>query len=289
MSALGRELSAVAATDIQPPPYELGPESHRHNGVPRGKLMNGVWEDTTVYRGQIRSYRVYVPPGASRDTCLMVVQDGHLYADLKGEIRAPVVLDNLIHAREIPPVAAIFVSPTFGESAAAAKRANVPVRFSRGDQYDPLDGTYSRFLLDELLPGLAERYGLSWSSDPNRRAVCGFSCGAAASFTVAWQRPDAFRKVLTHCGAFSALRGADQYPVFVRRTEPKPLRVFLLSGSHDNDNKTGHISLSNQQMAAALRFRKYDYRFVYGAGGHDGQHMGAIFPDAMRWLWRGVS
>jgi len=39
------------------------------------------------------------------------------------------------------------------------------------------------------------------------------------------------------------------------------------------------------QMRSALEFRKYDYRFVGGDGGHDGEHGGAILPESLTWLW----
>jgi enterochelin esterase family protein len=68
--------------------------------------------------------------------------------------------------------------------------------------------------------------------------------------------------------------------------EVKPIRVFLQDGSHDLDNEHGNWWLGNQQMAAALKFRGYDYKFVTGEGGHNGNHGGAILPDSLRWLWR---
>jgi hypothetical protein len=39
-------------------------------------------------------------------------------------------------------------------------------------------------------------------------------------------------------------------------------------------------------MDLALRFKKYDSKFVYGGGAHNGNHGGAILPDSLRWLWR---
>ena len=44
---------------------------------------------------------------------------------------------------------------------------------------------------------------------------------------------------------------------------------------------------TSRSMAAALRHMDYDYRFVYGDGGHNGKHGGAILPESLRWLWRG--
>jgi enterochelin esterase family protein len=39
-------------------------------------------------------------------------------------------------------------------------------------------------------------------------------------------------------------------------------------------------------MASAFKFSGYDHQFVYGDGGHNGRHGGAILPDSLRWLWR---
>ena len=47
------------------------------------------------------------------------------------------------------------------------------------------------------------------------------------------------------------------------------------------------MTTSNLEMAAALKYSNYDYEFVYGEGGHNGDHGGAILPDSLRWLWDG--
>jgi enterochelin esterase family protein len=95
-----------------------------------------------------------------------------------------------------------------------------------------------------------------------------------------------FSKVLSHVGSFTNIRGGDRYPGMIRKTEKKPIRVFLQDGSGDLDNLHGNWPLSNQQMASSLKFMKYDYKFVYGDGGHNGKHGGAILPESLIWLWR---
>jgi enterochelin esterase-like enzyme len=121
------------------------------------------------------------------------------------------------------------------------------------------------------------------------RAICGISSGGICAFTVAWQRPDAFSKVLSHVGSFTNIRGGHVYPSLIRKTEPKPIRIFLQDGSGDLDNAHGSWPLANQEMAAALKFTNYDYRFEYGDGAHNGKHGGAILPESLRWLWRDYS
>lgn len=133
------------------------------------------------------------------------------------------------------------------------------------------------------MPFVGKTYQLS--DDPNHRAICGISSGGICAFTAAWQRPDAFRKVLSHVGSFTNIRGGNVYPALIRKTEPKPIRVFLQDGENDLDNEHGNWWLSNLQMDAALKFAKYDYKFVGGEGGHNGKHGGAILPESLVWLW----
>ena len=137
---------------------------------------------------------------------------------------------------------------------------------------------------DEILPEVAKHYNLS--TNPNDRAICGASSGGICSFTVAWTHPEAFRRVLSFIGSFADLRGGDIYPALIRKTEPKPLRVFLQDGSHDLNNFAGDWWLANQSMASALAYAGYDFKFVTGDKDHDMIQGGPIFPDALRWLWR---
>jgi enterochelin esterase family protein len=135
-----------------------------------------------------------------------------------------------------------------------------------------------------MLPEVAKKYRLT--SDAEMRAIAGASSGGICAFTVAWERPDHFRKVVSHIGSFTNIRGGHVYPALIRKSAVRPLRVFLQDGSNDLDNQHGNWPLANQQMAAALKFRKYDYTFEYGDGAHTHTHGGAILPDTLRWLWR---
>jgi enterochelin esterase family protein len=155
---------------------------------------------------------------------------------------------------------------------------------NRSVEYDSVTDAYARFLLEDLVPQLQNEYSLS--SDPACRGIAGTSSGGIAAFTVAWQRPDAFSKVISFVGSFTDIRGGNQYPSLIRKTERKPLRVFLQSGAKDLDIVFGNWPIANQDMAAALAYRDYDYRFVFGEGGHSAKQGAAILPDAMRWLWR---
>jgi enterochelin esterase family protein len=257
--------------------YRLGPDSEEHAGVPKGEVTKYRWT-SALYPGPARDYWVYVPAqyDQKHPACVMVFQDGHSYVEPKGSFRAPIVFDNLIHKKEMPVTIGIFINP--GSNTAKEPR-------ERSYEYDTLSDQYARFLEKEILPEVEKQYNLR--HDPVGRAICGISSGGISAFTVAWERPDLFSKVLSHVGSFTNIRGGDVYPGKIRKTRNarKPIRVFLQDGSGDLNNQAGNWPLANQQMASALEFAGYDYRFVYGDGAHNGKHGGAVLPDSLRWLW----
>ncbi len=269
--------SLVAAADD----YQLGPDSQEQPDVPHGKVSKHSWT-SKIFPGTVRDYWVYVPAqyDPKEPACVMVFQDGGAYVNVKGQFRVPIVFDNLIHKKEMPVTIGIFINP--GTVPASAK--DQKPRSNRSFEYDTLSDQYARFLEKEILPEVGQNFKLR--QDAAGRAICGISSGGICAFTVAWERPDLFSKVLSHVGSFTDIRGGHVYPALIRKTERKPIRVFLQDGSHDLDNRFGNWPLANQQMAAALKFAGYDYRFEYGDGGHNGKHGGAILPDSLRWLWR---
>jgi enterochelin esterase family protein len=91
---------------------------------------------------------------------------------------------------------------------------------------------------------------------------------------------------LSHVGSFTNIRGGDVYPGLIRKTERKPIRVFLQDGLGDLDNVHGNWPLANLSMASSLQYMNYDYKLVIGDGGHSGKQGGVILPDSLRWLWR---
>lgn len=265
--------------------YKLGADSEIQADVPQGEVTEHVWR-SKVFPGTIRRYWTYIPTqyDAQTPAALMVFQDGHTYVDAKGQFRATVVMDNLIHRKEMPVTIGVFIDPGHKKEELPEKPGWRPRPENRSFEYDTLSDQYATFLLDEIIPEVAKEYVIT--DDPNRRAICGISSGGICAWTVAWERPDAFRKVLSHVGSFTNIRGGHVYPALIRKTEPKPIRVFLQGGSGDLDNAHGNWPLANQQMAKALAFAKYDYKFVFGEGEHSGVHGGAILPESMRWLWR---
>lgn len=272
----------------QPGPYELSEDAKPKAGVARGKLTRHVFSGSKVYPGTLHEYWVYTPaqykPDGKDPVAVMVFQDGHAYAGDNSAFRATTVMDNLIAAGDMPITVGIFIEP--GHKGDTLPKGYWGKRNNRSVEYDTPDGTYARFLIEEVLPEVGKTHRLT--DAPELRAVAGASSGGICAFKCAWHRPDAFGKVFSTIGSFTNIRGGHVYPALIRKQEARPVRVFLQDGMNDLDNAHGNWWLANQQMARALAYKdRYDFRFVAGDGGHDHRQGAAIFPDAMRWLWRG--
>ena len=159
-------------------------------------------------------------------------------------------------------------------------------RFNRSLEYDDVSDRYARFLIDEMIPFVEATHKVKISSDPSDRGICGASSGAICAFAVAWNRPDAFRRVYSMIGTYVGLRGGDELATLVRKTEPKPLRIFLEDGANDLNIYAGDWWMANQTLHRALQWAGYEVQHVWGEGRHNQNHGAAIFPQAMRWLWK---
>ena len=127
---------------------------------------------------------------------LMVFQDGQAFKDEKGDMRAQNVMDNLIYRREIPVMLGVFINPGRRPDQPEPTPRNWGDRdTNRPTEYNSLDDKYARVITEELMPALAKDYNIS--KDPEMHGIGGSSSGAIAAFTVAWERPDHFRKVLS--------------------------------------------------------------------------------------------
>jgi enterochelin esterase family protein len=274
---------AIGLTPVwsQDEAYVKGPDSMPKPGVPKGTVTKSTWT-SQIFPGTVRDYWVYVPAQYDGKTpaALFVGQDGGGFVGESGSFNAPVVFDNLIHEGSMPVTIGVFINPG---TVPPAQEGSAP-RSNRSFEYDSLGDRYAKFLLEELLPEVSKSVKLT--TDPKRRVICGNSSGAICAFTVAWEHPESFGNVISHIGSFTNIRGGHVYPAMIRKTEKKPIRVFLQDGANDLDNLHGNWPLANQQMAAALKFKGYDYQFVLGEGKHSGRHGGSIFPDTMRWIFR---
>ena len=301
--------AAPPGTDL----YTLGPDSKPQEGVPKGKLIRAQIA-SKVYDGRVFTYQVYVPAqyDPAKPAALMVFQDDSNYVrELQpggqpGAWFVHVVFDNLINKKEMPVTIGIFVDPTS----------------QRSQEYDTLGDRYARFLIEDLLPEVGKSWNLT--KDPEGHAIAGFSSGGICAFTVAWERPDQFRKVATFFGSFTsiawrpargdqpAVSGGEIYPTLIRSTPIKPLKIFIQDGSNDLNNQYGDWFLANQQMVSALEWAnanppgvgrgsratrdgaaatgpspvRYQVNHAFGDGGHTANHGASLFPDIMRWLWK---
>jgi enterochelin esterase-like enzyme len=253
--------------------YAHGPDSRRQPGVPRGTIVEKEWTSSRIFPGTSRRYWIYVPAqySALEPASLMVFQDGELYLDPEGDVRASIVFDNLIHRGEMPVTIGVFINP--GQE-------------SRNAEYDAFSDSYATFLLTEILPKVRESFLIA--DDPDQWAIGGGSSGGSCALTVAWMQPERFHRVVSFLGSFAQIEGGNRYPALVRDTPNKPLRIFLQAATGDLNSHapTFNWFSANLQVAAALAERGYDFRLVLGDGGHDTNHCGVILPDALRWLWR---
>jgi len=279
--------------------YRLGPDSEPQAGVPQGKVSEWATLPSDAYPGTLHDYCVYVPAqyDKSRPAALMVFQDGQAWVRLTGDYRTPYVLDNLIYRREIPVMIVVFINPGRKPDQPEANAKEWGDRSSnRPQEYNALDDKYAKVIIDELLPVLSKQFNIS--TNPDDRGIGGASSGAIAAFTVAWHRPDQFRKVLSTIGSFTNIRGGHVYPDLIRSNDRKPIRIFLQDGVNDNrgirrragsegaydPERDWHAQ--NRKMVGALTEKGYDVNFTWGIGTHSNKQGGAILPEMLRWLWR---
>ena len=245
--------------------------------VPKGTLTKYTFDQSKIFPGTVRDYWVYIPAqyDGSKPACVHVNQDGV-------QFDAPAVFDQLIAEGKMPVTIGVFVRP----GVVPAPTDNAQPRFNRSYEYDSTNDNYVRFLLDELLPHIEKTLGLKLSHDGNDRSIAGNSSGAICAFNAAWRRPDAFSRVFSGVGTYIGLRGADEFPIWIRKTEPKPIRVFLQDGTGDLNIYCGDWWMANQTMQRALEFAGYEVNHAWDEGGHNQKGAKAVFPEAMTWLWK---
>ncbi len=278
---LFQHLAAVA--QIPAEIYPTDSASVEHAGVPKGELLKFSFDSSAIFPGTSRDYWIYIPAqyNPEQPACVYVNQDGVQW-------NAPTVFDNLIYGKEMPVTIGIFITPGIIKTADPSNALN---RFNRSFEYDGLGDAYAHFLLQEILPEVEKQHAsngraIRLSKKGNDRAIGGSSSGAVCAFTVAWERPAEFSKVFSAIGTYIGLRGAERYPTLIRKTEPKPIKIFLQDGSNDLNIYAGDWWMANQTMERALIFSGYSVQHAWGEGQHNGKQGGSVFPAAMRWLWK---
>lgn len=294
----------------QPGDYPFTADSLSQPNVPKGKLEGPYEFHSKIIAGTVRQYWIYVPANykakAKIKPALFVFQDGQRATNPQGSLRIPQALDNLIYQKAIPQTIGVFVTPG-NLSEHYPDNLGMSNPDHRAPEYDALSDDYSRFLIDELLPEIAKKY--PYSVNPDDHIIGGTSSGAICAFTVAWHRPDAFRKVISMIGSYTSIGyvpanadkplipGGDMYPGLIRKSPIRPLQIYLQDGSNDLNNEHGNWFLANQQMLSSLEWAnanadklgdkgaRYKINYTWGDGAHSDQHGGSLLPDILRWMW----
>lgn len=293
----------------QPGDYAFTQDSLEQPKTQKGKLEGPFEFHSKIFAGTVRRYWIYTPVNYNkkRPPNLLVFQDGQRATNPDGSLRIPVALDNLIHKKDIPPTLGIFITPG-NLSDKYPDNLGMSNPDHRAQEYDALNDNYARMLIDELLPEISKNY--SFTADPAKRIIGGTSSGAICAWTVAWHRPDAFQNVISLIGSYTSIGfkpataespiqpGGDLYPGLIRKSQIRPIKIFLQDGSNDLDNEHGNWFLANQQMLASLLWAnrhadelsdtgpRYKVNHVWGDGSHNDQHGGTLMPDILRWFWK---
>ena len=162
----------------------------------------------------------------------------------------------------------------------------------RSIEYDTVNDSYARFLRDEILAEVGQKYKLR--PDGYSRAIAGNSSGGICAFNVAWQQPEQFSRVLSRIGSFTSIQwrteekldGGNVFPFMIRKQPKRNIRVWLQDGAEDLENEHGSWPLQNLQMANSLKMRDYDFHLSWGNGTHNGAHGNSELPEELIWLWR---
>jgi enterochelin esterase-like enzyme len=258
------------------------PDCYERPGVPKGKLSDKIVHHSKVYENMESNYWIYVPAQYDPNTpaALMVYQDGQGHINRDAASRTLTVLDNLIAAKRIPVLIAVFIQP-----------GKVGDKAMRSIEYDTVNDTYARYLRDEILADVEKTYSIR--KDSYSRGITGSSSGGICAFNAAWFHPEMFSRVLSRVGSFTSIQwhpgvieGGNVYPFKIRKEAKRNIRVWLQDGSNDLENEHGSWPLQNLEMTNSLKMMGYDVRLTLGNGTHNGSQFNAQEPEAMTWLWR---
>jgi iron(III)-enterobactin esterase len=276
-------------------PYADAPELTPNAAVPHGTVsaFTIASSESPIFPGVTGAYTrqgwMYVPKQYVKGTPapFVIVQDGRDYMT-----KLPVVLDNMIAAKRLPVMLAIMVMAGPGDGPGS----------ERGWEYDTVSTDFVDWVESTVLPKMTKLYGVAFTTNPEGRSSLGGSSGASAAFTMAWFRPDLYRKVVSYSGTFTAQGKTTAYPDgawaypdhLVAQTPAKPIRMYMEVADMDAGATNTLASmknwiLANQMMAAALKTQGYHYHFDYAKGAvHNDTHVvNQTLPSVLEWLWRG--
>lgn len=230
-------------------------------------------KDSKIYPGTTHELIVTTPDGYDGETL-------PVYLGLDGILcNAPEVIDSLSATGKIPRMIGIYLQPGVIRS-----EDGTVLRYNRSNEFDRITPSFAEFIESEVFPFIRDSLGIAIGEE---RMIFGLSSGGIAAFTAAWHRPDLFQRVFSGCGTFVPMRDGNDLQNFVRKTEPKPLRVFLQDGFSDTWNPLfGSWYEENRLLQSALDFAGYEAAYDWAEGGHSVRRATEIFPRVMEWIWR---
>ena len=302
------------------PTHPRAPEMTVREGVPQGTVHELTMSsaDSKIYPGIAREKDTFGTPDPA-DPAKLIVTTSHpapytrrvaVYVPkqyVPGTVAPFIVgadgpdrglftaLDNLIAQRRVPVMIAISIANGSGDAQGS----------QRGLEYDTLSGRYAEFVETEVLPLVEAKCGVRLTKDPDGRATMGGSSGAACAFTMAWYRPDLYRRVLSYSGTFvnqqwpsnpETPHGAWEYHERLIANSPaKPIRIWMEVGDRDllnpNAMRDGMHDwvLANERMAKVLAAKGYHYQFIFArnAGHSDRTVKDQTLPAALEYVWKG--
>lgn len=302
------------------PTHRPDPAVLAREGVPKGTVHKLVMEstDSAIYPGIAREKDTFGTPDADNPAKLIVTTSHPTPYTRKVEVYIPAgyvegavapfivgadgpdrmlfaALDNLIAEGRVPAMVAISIGNGSGDAQGS----------QRGLEYDTMSGLYAEFVETEVLPLVEAQCGVKLTKDPNGRATMGCSSGAACAMTMAWYRPDLYRRVLSFSGTFVNQQwpwnpetpgGAWGYHEDIIASSPKkPLRIWMHVGDRDlynpNSMRDGMHDwvVANERMAGVLAEKGYPYQFVFARNARhcEGLVKQQLLPTALEYVWQG--
>jgi enterochelin esterase family protein len=298
--------------------HKPAPEMEVADGVPKGEVFNFTMSsaDSKIYPGIAREEGTRGKPDPDDPVKLIVSSHSAPYTRKMAvyvpkqyvpDTAAPFIvgadgpdtmlftaLDNLIAQRRVPVMIAISIGNGGGDAQGS----------QRGLEYDTMSGLYAEFVENEVLPLVEQKSKVKLTKDPDARATMGCSSGAACALSMAWYRPDLYRRVLSYSGTFvnqqwphnpQTPHGAWEYHERLIPTNPtKPIRIWMEVSDRDllnpnamRDNMHDWV-LANENMAKVLAEKGYHYQFVFArnAGHCDRAVKQQTLPEALEYLWQ---
>ena len=246
--------SYVEMPDAKPQPY-----INKRPGVPAGTIEKKRIKSALL--DNERGLSIYLPPGYRRDgppNALLVVFDEGSYLT---SVPTPVILDNLLSEKKIPPMVAVLI-------------AN-PSQDSRNVELPP-NPKFADFLNNELITWMRATYNVT--KDPSQIVVAGSSYGGIASVYAGLRHPETFGNILCQSGSFWwAAEKPEPYqePNYLAKEfikSPKlPLKFYMDAGSFEVDTQGGGGAIlePSRHMRDVLLAKGYEVHYQENVGGHD--------------------